>query len=248
MAIEKVFRGAASDGDSMRSLSRMLLGIEGVYLKALTSGVREAANFAIKWGQIIVDDGWLRLSSDLHKLFLYCEVYRNNESTSGSITEGGLYRFIDRVIERLDPCQLEKSKARNANETKLYESQYQNEFYRAARSILPRNSCMSSNVGPLFGVTSYLDYYLHPQRWGFELLVDGSNLKGHKARFQSQGVYHKLIEDKVISEYAILDFRTKPLVLPSPDVLHIVFSKDFGKATLHRFGSVPNSLDIRGSV
>ena len=167
------------------------------------------------------------------------------ESTSDSIKKNGLHAFIDRVIERFNPRQLKSSKARNASGKVVYESQYQNEFYRAACSILPAESTMSTNVGPLFGAKGYLDFYLLPQRWGFELLVDGSELKEHQERFSPGGVYHKLIQDEVVSEYAILDMRTKRLVEAKPDVLHIVFSEDFEKATLHRSGSSPRKLMLR---
>ncbi|KAG0580411.1 hypothetical protein M758_4G173000 [Ceratodon purpureus] len=107
---------------------------------------------------------------------------------------------------------------------------------------------MSPNVGPLFGAKGWLDYYLYPHRWGFELLVDGSDLKEHQGRFEPGGVYHKLIEDGVVSTYAILDFRSKRLVDPKPDVLHIVFSEDFEEVALHRSGRSPRKLMLKTEV
>lgn len=246
ITIEKVLRGEIPGRDSMRSVLRKLLSAEGVGLKDLTDPERVAADSAVEWGQFLEDDGWLSLPSELHRRFLFREVYCTNESTSDSILKNGLHAFIDRVIERFNPRQLKSSKARNASGKVVYGSQYQNEFYRAACSILPADSIMSPNVGPLFGAKGYLDYYLLPHRWGFELLVDGSELKEHQTRFGPGGAYHKLIRDGVVSEHAILDLRTKPLVEADPDVLHIVFSEDFEKATLHRSGSAPQSLDVRG--
>jgi hypothetical protein len=186
----------------------------------------------------------LSLPSELHRQFLFCKVYCTEDSTSDSIEHEGLQVFIGQVIERFDPRQLYSSRSRNASGSVVYENQYQNEFYRAACTILPRTSIISPNVGPLFGAKGYLDYLLRPHYWGFEPLKDGSKLKDHKERFNPGGIYHNLIEDKVISEYAILDFRTKRLDKASPDMLHIEFSKDFKKATLHRLGRLLESLHL----
>jgi hypothetical protein len=244
LKIGQSLRDQTPDVESMRSLLRRLLLPEDVYLVSLQNGEREAANLAVKWGQILEDNGRLSLPSELHRQFLFREVYCTKDSTSDSIEHEGLQVFIRRVIKRFDPHQLYSSKSRNTSGSMVYESQYQNEFCRAACTILPRTSIISPNVGPLFGAKGYLDYLLCLHHWGFELLIDGSKLKDHKERFIPGRIYHKLIEDKVISEYAILDFWTKRLDKASPDMLHIEFSKDFKKATLHRLGKRLESFSL----
>jgi hypothetical protein len=47
-----------------------------------------------------------------------------------------------------------------------------------------------------------------------------------------------------LMEYAILDFRMKRLDKASPNMLHIEFSKDLKKATLHRLGRPSESLHL----
>jgi hypothetical protein len=78
-------------------------------------------------------------------------------------------------------------------------------------------------------------------------LIDDSRLKEHKERFVQGGIYHKLIDDKDMSEYAILDFRTKRLIKASAGIWHIEFSEDFKEATLHRVGRLPQLLHLNGN-
>jgi hypothetical protein len=93
-----------------------------------------------------------------------------------------------------------------------------------------------------------LDYLLSPYGWGFELLRNGAELKEYIERFGPSGIYKKLLHDKVIEDYVILDLRMKPPSKPIQlsHVVHVVFSKDFKMVTLHTLGSEPKSLHVRG--
>ena len=187
------------------------------------------------------------IPSQLHKLFLFWELYCSADASVASIRKEGLSSFVRRLIERLEPERLQLSESRSVEGNLVYERQYQNEFYKAACTITPKDVVLSPDVGPLYGARGFLDFLLSPLGWGFELLRDGSNLEEHVERFGIGGAYDKLVQDKVVVQYVILDFRMKPLgqtVQANSSICHIVFSNGFNTATLHTFGSEPETLHV----
>ncbi|KAG0563070.1 hypothetical protein M758_8G001700 [Ceratodon purpureus] len=237
------------DSGSMRSLVRKLLAEEYVHPGLLNDSDKKAAGLAVKWGQIVEDkELGFSIPSQLHRQFLFREVYCTNDLTSATILKEGLVAFVRRVIERYDPSRLHLSLSRSAANDRIYERQYQDEFYRAVCTVIPKTEVISPEVGRLFGAEGYLDYLLSPCGWGFELLRDGTNMKEHIERFEPDGIYSKLLEDKVVKDYVILDLRMKPFSQPiqSSHAVHVVFSDDFNMATLHTLGSEPEVLYVRG--
>ena len=137
------------------------------------------------------------------------ELYCSADASVASIKEEGLLSFLRRVIERLDPTRLQLSKSRSIEDDSIYERQYQNKFYKAV--CTSKDTPLSPDVGPLYGARGFLDFLLSPLDWGFELLRDGSKLEEHVERFGRGGAYNKLVLDKVVEQYVILDFRIKPM-------------------------------------
>ena len=123
------------------------------------------------------------IPSQLHKLFLFRELYCSADASVASIREEGLSSFVRRVIERLELERLRLSESRSAEDNSVYERQYQNEFYRVACTITPKDVILSPDVRPLYGARGFLDFLLSPLGWGFKLLRDGSNLEEHVERF-----------------------------------------------------------------
>ena len=57
---------------------------------------------------------------------------------------------------------------------------------RAACTLLPRDSALSLDVGHMYGIVGYMDFYLGaPFFWAFELLRDGDRIKHHVDRYGS---------------------------------------------------------------
>ncbi len=53
-------------------------------------------------------------------------------------------------------------------------------------TLLPRDSALSPDVGHMYGIVGYIDFYLGaPSFWAFELLRDGDRIKHHVDRYAS---------------------------------------------------------------
>ena len=247
MNLSKALRGGHLSAEPMRRLVRLLLREEPLRRSSLSGLAKDAAEQAVIWGQVMEEQDILIIPSQLHRLFLFRELYCSADASVASIRKEGLSSFVRRLIERLEPERLQLSESRSVEDNSVYERQYQNEFYRAACTITPKDVVLSPDVGPLYGARGFLDFLLSPLGWGFELLRDGSNLEEHVERFGTGGAYDKLVQDKVVVQYVILDFRMKPLVKAvqaNSSICHIVFSNGSNTATLHTFGSEPETLHV----
>ncbi|KAG0605270.1 hypothetical protein M758_9G044700 [Ceratodon purpureus] len=248
LRLSKALRGGDQNAEPMRGLVRLLLQEEPLRRSTLSGLVKDAAEKAVLWGQVMEEHDILKIPSQLQRLFLCRELYCSADASVASIREEGLLSFVRRVIERLEPTRLKFSQSRSVKDSSVYERQYQSEFYRAACTITSKDTPLPPDVGPLYGARGFLDFFLSPLGWGFELLRDGSNLEEHVLRFGPGGAYDKLVKDEVVKEYVILDFRMKPLVQAVQGVCHVVFSNDFKMATLHTFGSGPETLHVGPTI
>jgi len=72
-----------------------------------------------------------------------------------------------------------------------------------------------------------------PVDWAIELLRDGSNLREHESRFEPGGKYCTM----PMGSFAVLDFRRQAATQlrrrSSPNTYFVLFSADYGQATLH---------------
>jgi hypothetical protein len=120
--------------------------------------------------------------------------------------------FIKQAICGMDPAVLTKSLCRGAD-TPVYERHWQMEFYRAATSLLSSEHTISPDVGAVFGLNGFLDFYVDGGlKWGIELLREGDRERSHADRFKKGGAYHRLLSQGHMTQYV-------PLSLPS--VLHL---------------------------
>jgi hypothetical protein len=61
-----------------------------------------------------------------------------------------------------------------------------------------------NDKGPNGRISGEIDFYLNGNyRWGIELLIKGSEVKGHMDRFSKKGKYHAL----KVKDYVVIDFR-----------------------------------------
>lgn len=85
------------------------------------------------------------------------------------------------------------------------EACFQDEFYR----------CFWEETGSDIGISSEwcgsskgrIDFLISQVGWGFELLRDASRLEEHCGRFKPGGQYHPWIQQGLLKDWLILDFR-----------------------------------------
>ena len=125
-------------GNQTREFLRVMLrGREVTKADMFGSDVEATTREAVRWGQMteqIVKSGEvLKLPSKLHEIFFMKQLYL---SRSPQIGIASLFDFVKQVVERMNPSQLVNSMSRTVADDRLYERQYQVEFYRAALTLL----------------------------------------------------------------------------------------------------------------
>jgi len=124
----------------------------------------------------------------------------NGSPLESRIIQPNLFEFSLAVMQRISRQSLEKCfKAQS-----IPEAQFQDEFYSA--SSQHANGSVSF---PEFGTKNgRIDFFIRSKKWGIELLCDGNRLGQHARRF-TEGEYGKWIEKGWMSDYIIIDFRTR---------------------------------------
>jgi len=133
----------------------------------------------------------------------------NGSPLKSRIIEPNLFEFALAIIQRFSRQSLEKHETgRKAQSTP--EAQFQDEFYSASS----RHSKGSVSF-PEFGTKNgRIDFFIRSKKWGVELLRDGNRLSQHARRF-TEGEYGEWIKNGWMSDYIIIDFRTR-----SPRIVH----------------------------
>ena len=146
----------------------------------------------------------------------------NGLPLESSIAESNLLDFAKAVIKRFSRQSLEKREI-GPKAQSIPEAQFQDEFYSASSKLA--NGSVSF---PEFGSkTGRIDFFIRSKKWGVELLRDGNRLGQHARRF-TEGEYGKWIEKGWMSDYIIIDFRTRhPRIVHRGrllvDICHIVY-------------------------
>ena len=119
------------------------------------------------------------------------------------ITKSSLLEFSLTAIKKFSQQSLEKREI-GPKAQSIPEAQFQDEFYSAS------SKHASGSVSfPEFGMKNGgIDFFIWSKKWGVELLRDGNRLGQHTRRF-TQGEYGKWIEKGWMSDYIIIDFRTR---------------------------------------
>ena len=124
-------------------------------------------------------------------------------SSSNGMQYSVLFEFITASLARVDHSILKNSWSAGLN-NRLYERQFQVEFYRCAVDVLGGNGYCSPDVGKLFGANGYLDFYIDGEKqWAVELVKESDQMEEHSKRFDSNNGKYKNIP---IKDYAILNF------------------------------------------
>ena len=127
----------------------------------------------------------------------------NGLPLESGITESNLLEFALAVIKRFSRQSLKKCEI-GLKAQFIPEAQFQDEFYSASSK-----HSKGSVSFPEFGTTNgRIDFFIRSKRWGVELLRDGNRLSQHARRF-TEGEYGKWIKKGWMSDYIIIDFRTR---------------------------------------
>jgi len=167
-------------------------------------------------------------ASRLHRLFVEWKLSGQNPPIL--IEAPSLLEFAIQIVKRFSPLNLScpRSVGPYYFQT-LPEAQYQNEFYRCCYDL----TAGSLTTLPEFGTgDGRVDFYIPSKKWGVELLRDGQLLEQHNHRFAPMGQYGRTLD---ISEYIVLDFRTKRVVQAHPKLVrlfHVVFSDNYHKVAI----------------
>ena len=205
MRLSKGLRNGAR-AESLRKFLRVMLRGFEVTRDILTGEELEGARVALRWGQVTEEligaRKVLRLPSKLHEIFFMKQLYKHNNS---NIYCDGLCDFVTQVVERMNPGQLVTSVSRTVSDKCPCERLYQVEFYRAALTVLPLGSWLSPDAGKLLKAGGFLDFYLTPYLWGFEISRDGNRLNAHLDRFKEGGLYGQLLRNGSMVDYVVLN-------------------------------------------
>lgn len=120
----------------------------------------------------------------------------------------------------------------------LPEAQYQDEFYRTVFSATAGSVCISPEFASARGahLVGRIDFFIPTVKWGIEIIRDGHQLSEHNSRFTRSGAYGAWLKSGDMTDYILLDFRTKSLRKCHPDIpnlFHIVFGDGYQTATVY---------------
>jgi len=129
----------------------------------------------------------------------------NGAPKESKITESNVTEFSLAVIGNFSHQSLSYQRLLGSTEQSTPEAQFQDEFYRA--SFKHANGCAVSfpECGTRKG---RIDFFIESKKWGVELLRNGDRLAQHVKRF-TKGEYGRWITKGWMSDYIIIDFRTK---------------------------------------
>ena len=85
------------------------------------------------------------------------------------------------------------------------ESAFQIEWYRAFTSLVGHGVGLSSEWS--HSSDGRIDFRIHDQGWGVEILRDGDRLREHCQQFTSTGRYYDWIQKGLLRDWVILDCR-----------------------------------------
>jgi hypothetical protein len=155
-------------------------GPDDVLVSLLKTGVisyldYEGPEFRLREGKV----GFI---SPISKLLSFI---RRCASTKEPLKDGfSLNELITEALSRINSEALTNNLGCSRDGKKLLERAWQMEIYRAIYSCLPYGIHLSPDVGHVFEVDGFIDFYITELQWAIELLIDGNDLKEHYERFQ----------------------------------------------------------------
>ncbi|EGG14648.1 heat shock protein Hsp70 family protein [Cavenderia fasciculata] len=144
--------------------------------------------------------------------------------TSESYVPSDIGDFIYKVLSRMRTSNLigsKKATQHGIREQLPLEYLWQNEFYFAATSLVGRNYFICPSVGPCFGSSGFVDFYVNGEkRWAIELMreVIPSTMNDHYERFlkgdqriekKNNNNFHNFRHIKYNQDFTQFDVKTQ---------------------------------------
>ncbi|KAL5365252.1 hypothetical protein BJX96DRAFT_8757 [Aspergillus floccosus] len=218
-------------------LKRAVLSTDGLMKSSFSINSAEAEALHFVWAQ-----GWLLAQSagnDTRYIFptavhqWYCScVYAPIYGNTKTLACGSPLALVRDVVRRFNPCQLSMPQRSMDCDIPPLEDHYSKEFYRCIDEVLKGRLVVSPefmvNCGTQAGS---LDFFIPDMAWGIELVRNNDRIPEHLARFEPKGQYHRLVEQRNMEEWIVLNFTTKRPSKRRTEydgrLYHLVFTDDF---------------------
>jgi len=183
----------------------------------IEEGAEKAEETAVK---LCHRNGWIQsyenrettfytFSSPLHCAYLS---WLLNPSDNMPIHKS-IFELCSAVISKFKPSQMHIPLRRVGalSNDSLPEAQYQDEFYRSLFTATAGNVRISPEFASARGahMTGRIDFFIPKTRWGIEIIRDGNRLEEHSSRFENSGAYGAWLLSGDMTDYILLDCRTK---------------------------------------
>ena len=139
-------------------------------------------------------------------------------------TYSTVFELCFKAISMFKPSQMHTpirrvGAARTTNP--LPEAQYQDEFYRSVFSATAGSVRISPEFASARGAdrVGRIDFFIPKVKWGIEIIRDGHQLSEHNSRFKTSGAYGAWLQSGDMTDYILLDCRTKVLRKRHPSTL-----------------------------
>lgn len=96
--------------------------------------------------------------------------------------------LIVAVVQRFSTRQLRNTGSKDTK-SRIMEGQWQQEFFRAAASLLPESVTISPEYGREQGALGQVDFFIAQYQWMIEILREGISMSKHERRFEAGGVH-----------------------------------------------------------
>eukprot|EP01089_Gocevia_fonbrunei_P015495 TRINITY_DN4545_c0_g2_i1.p1 TRINITY_DN4545_c0_g2~~TRINITY_DN4545_c0_g2_i1.p1 ORF type:complete len:459 (-),score=57.24 TRINITY_DN4545_c0_g2_i1:2-1378(-) len=204
---------------------------------------QDCHNLLLKAGILaLTQDGEnVQLSAPVMATILLNRIFSPQQPHSGGPSD--VDSFVMASLSEFDVNTLRNSYSRGTDGKPL-EALWNAELYRTANKIIDRCHIVSCDVGAALGSTGFIDIFVNGSlMWGFELLREGKDLKGHIDRFGDGGIYEPMGLGKKI----VIDFRrgtpksklpqiAKKASLSGVLVYRVLYNDDYSRLTVQTNG------------
>ncbi|CAG8554230.1 3495_t:CDS:1 [Acaulospora colombiana] len=198
----------------------------------------------VRIGLFAMDSGKIQFTAPIMRIVLSYHLFTSSGLKSYTTN---FDEFLLRAIERMRPSRLYRSlgRGRSESDSRLFERSWQMEWYHSATSVVPADTLISADVGPVFGSAGFLDFYINGEVcWGIELTREGERLKEHAERFEEDGEYAEI----PLKKWAIIDFRhhTKQVRELRPNFWYVLYADNYEQVIIKRQGHEDKLLTLQG--
>eukprot|EP00026_Physarum_polycephalum_P004486 Phypoly_transcript_04507.p1 GENE.Phypoly_transcript_04507~~Phypoly_transcript_04507.p1 ORF type:complete len:621 (+),score=65.51 Phypoly_transcript_04507:209-2071(+) len=205
--------------------------------------LKKQLNECLKASILVVDGEFVMFSSPVVQDRAMAYFFSETREAPDSLDS-----FIGAVVQHFSIRKLHNTKGKDTL-SRIMEGQWQDEFSRAAATLLPMDVIMSSEYGREQGVAGQVDFYIAQYDWFIEVLWDGIAMNAHEQRFLPKGRYAPLLTQN--SEWAVIDFRKAKQEVrrePHKHTYHVSFAEDHSTVSIQYPDGNTKAFPLLGDV